>query len=396
MHVDVEVADAERLLRVLAAATFFVFFQAFMIAPLIPRLAELFDSSTGVVGLAVPAYLLPYGAMTLVWGPLSDRVGRGPIIVGSLLAFVILTAATALADGAGMFVGARLVTAVGASGVVPISLALVGDRFSYQRRGHALGWLFGAMAGGTAFGSSFGALLEPIIGWRGLFTAVSLAGAVVLARLWHDRSLLGTATGTQHRVSDVARGYLGLLQNTRAQRTYAYVLVNALLHGGIYAWLGLYFETRFDLGSAGIGLALLGYGIPGFLFGPLIGRAADRTGRARLIPLGVAVAALCALALAVDVPLAVAALIVALLSLGYDLTQPLLAGIVTQLSTQRGQAMGLNVFTLFIGFGLGSLIFQALLNASLTVALVSFGVAGLTSAALASVLFRGETPDVPA
>ncbi|HSH58223.1 MAG TPA: MFS transporter, partial [Acidimicrobiales bacterium] len=78
------------------------------------------------VGLAIPAYLLPYGAMTLVWGPLSDRLGRATVILGSLTAFVVLTALSSLAEGAGPFVAARLVTAVGASGVVPISLALIG------------------------------------------------------------------------------------------------------------------------------------------------------------------------------------------------------------------------------------------------------------------------------
>jgi hypothetical protein len=58
----------------------------------------------------------------------------------------------------------------------------------------------------------------------------------------------------------------------------------------------------------------------------------------------------------------VAAVLVTVLSLGYDLTQPLLGGIVTALPAlpaNRGQALGFNVFTLFVGFGLGSLIFQA-------------------------------------
>jgi predicted MFS family arabinose efflux permease len=154
----------EWLLRTLAAATFLIFFQAFMVAPLIPQLAHEFRSSTDVLGLAVPAYLVPYGAMTLLWGPLSDRIGRKRVILGSAAAFVVLTALTALADGPGMFIAFRLLTALGASGVVPISLALIGDVFPYQRRGHALGWLFGAMAGGMAFGSSAGALLEPLIG----------------------------------------------------------------------------------------------------------------------------------------------------------------------------------------------------------------------------------------
>jgi len=60
----------------------------------------------------------------------------------------------------------------------------------------------------------------------------------------------------------------------------------------VFTWLGLYLQHRFGLGEVGIGLALLGYGVPGFLLGPLIGRRlADRRGRARLIPPGVAVGA---------------------------------------------------------------------------------------------------------
>ncbi len=185
-----EAPTREWLLRLLCAATFLVFFQAFMIAPLIAQLAREFGSSTGVVGLAVPAYLVPYGVETLLWGPLSDRIGRAAVIAGSATAFVALTALTALADSAGAFVAVRAVTAVGASGVVPISLALIGDLFPYERRGHALGWLFGAMAGGMAFGSSAGALLEPVIGWRGLFLGVAGLAAIVLVVLVAHRSVL--------------------------------------------------------------------------------------------------------------------------------------------------------------------------------------------------------------
>jgi predicted MFS family arabinose efflux permease len=386
--------ERERLLRVLAAATFLVFFQAFMIAPLIPRLAELFDTSTGTVGVSIPAYLLPYGAATLVWGPVSDRVGRGRVILGSLSAFIALTAATAAVDGAPAFVTARFVTAVGASGVVPISLALVGDLFEPRRRGHALGWLFGAMAGGTAFGSSAGALLEPVIGWRGLFLGTAALALPILVVLARRRPFLeGRRTSEQRPWGVVARGYLVLLRDARARRTYAYVLVNAIVHGGIYTWLGLYFTERFDLGAAEIGVAILGYGIPGFLFGPVIGRLADRHGRSRLIPLGLATAALAGALLALPVPLVIAAATVALLSLGYDLTQPLLGGIVTQLPANRGQAMAFNVFTLFVGTGLGALLFQALLTATTTTALVAFAAVAAVAGAAATRLFAGEIPN---
>ncbi len=381
-----------RLVWLLAAVTFLVFFQAFMVAPPIPRLAHLFDSSTGTVGLALPAYLIPYGVMTLVWGPLSDRVGRGPVILGSLGAFVVLTAATAAASTAGTFLAARVVTAVGASGVVPIALALIGDLVPYAERGRALGTFFGAMAGGIAFGSSAGALLEPVIGWCGLFVGVATLATGGFAALVGERHVLSRGPpGPAAPPGVVARNYLRLVADGRARRTFVYVLVNAMVHSGIYTWLGLYFQRRFGLGEVGIGLALLGYGVPGFVLGPVIGRLADRHGRARLIPLGVAVAAISALLLAPHLPLAVPAVTVAVLSLGYDLTQPLLAGIVTSLSAQRGQAMGLNMFTLFVGFGLGSLVFQELLHLGFATALVVFGVAGLLAAAVAVPLFRTET-----
>ena len=380
------------LLAVLAAATFLIFFQAFMIAPLIPRLAQLFHTPPTRIGLAVPAYLIPYGLMTLVWGPLSDRVGRGAVIIGSMTAFVVLTASTPAFGSTWSFIAVRAVTAVGASGVVPIALALLGDLFPFEERGRALGWLFGAMAGGIAVGSTAGALLEPVIGWRGLFVTLAALGAGVLAALAGRRRQLGARPpGPPPPPRAVARSYAQLLRQWRAARTYLYVLINAVLHSGTYTWIGLYLHRRYGLGDVGIGLTVLGYGIPGFALGPVIGRRADRRGRARLIPLGLAVGALSALALIPKLPVGAVAVVLTVLSLGYDLTQPLLGGIVTTLGAQRGQAMGLNVFTLFVGFGLGSLLFGAMLSPlGFSTVLGIFGAGALVAAALAVPAFSGE------
>lgn len=384
-------AASRWMLPVLCAGAFLVFAQAFMIAPLIPRLAQLFHSRTTIIGLAVPGYLVPYGLMTLVWGPLSDRIGRRAVIYGSLVLFVVLTGTTVTASNGQTFLAWRVATGVGASGVVPISLALVGDLVSFERRGRALGWLFGAMAGGIAVGSTGGALAEPLVGWRGLFLGVaSLTVAVGVFAVIVGAVPKLPRPPTAPPLRAVAKGYAALLGQPRAQRTYAYVLINAVLHSGIYTWLGLYLQRRFHLGPTGIGLALLGYGIPGFVLGPVIGHLADRHGRARLIPLGVAVGGASALGLAAPVPVVLVGVLVSVLSLGYDLTQPLLGGIVTALPGNRGQAMGLNVFTLFTGFGLGSLIFQAGLSWGFTAALISFGSAALVASALAVPLFRTE------
>lgn len=64
----------ERLLRTLAAATFIIFFQAYMVAPIMPALSNAFGTSVETVGLIVPAYLIPYGVATLAYGLLADRL----------------------------------------------------------------------------------------------------------------------------------------------------------------------------------------------------------------------------------------------------------------------------------------------------------------------------------
>lgn len=391
---DISDTHRERLLRVLSAATFVIFFQAFMVAPIIPTLATAFRVSPQDVGLIVPAYLVPYGIATLAYGLLADRYGLWRIMAGSLLAFAILTALTATARSVEELALWRVVTAPGAAGVVPLALTLVGKLFPYERRGRPLGWLFGAMAGGMAFGSTFGAVLEPYIGWQGLFLAVGLAGlSVLLVLIPHRHLLVGAASGAKGNLGALLRGYGTLLGTARGARTYSFVLANSMFHSGVFTWLGLYFEQRHGLGPVGIGLALIGYGVPGFLFGPVIGRMADRHGRGRLLPFGLALGALGAATLIPDLPLAVAVAAVTALSLGYDTTQPLFAGIVTALGGPRpGQAMGLNVFMLFIGFGLGSLVFGEVLRLGFGTALISFALIEFVLALVAIKLFRAEKP----
>lgn len=384
------------MLPVICSAAFLVFLQAFMVAPLIPRLSVVFHSPLGWVGLAVPAYLLPHGLATLVWGPLSDRLGRRSVILGSLLLFIGFTLATATARSVDAFLLWRIATGIGAAGIVPISLTLIGDVVPFAQRGRALGWLFGSIAGGTATGASVGALMEPVVGWSGLFVLVAAIGtALLLVAVGVGAFPHRRASRTAPALAVIVRGYAALLALTRAQRTYAYVLINAVVQSGVYTWLGVYLHQRFGLGEIGIGLALMGYGVPGLVFGPLIGRLADRHGRARIIPVGVALTGVCALLLAVPLPLVAVQLAIITLSLGFDLTQPLLAGIVTDLRGNRAQAVGLMAFTLFTGFGLGSLLFQWAMTWGFGAALPMFGVAALLAAAVARVVFRGERPASP-
>jgi len=102
--------------------------------------------------------------------------------------------------------------ALGASGIVPLALALMGGLFLYEQRGRPLGWLFGAMAGGMAFGSTVGVILEPFVGWRMLFIAVALAGGLILCLLLPYGSLLdGAPTRSRLSVAEMLAGYRSLL-----------------------------------------------------------------------------------------------------------------------------------------------------------------------------------------
>src|SRR5260370_38006502 len=134
----------EGLIRTLSAATFLIFFQAYMTAPLFPRLSHELGASEQMIGMTVPAYMIPYGLSTLFFGLLSDRLGRRRIMYISMWAFILLTAVKATATSTSQLLCWRLLTGLGAGGVVPLALSLMGDLFPYEERGRPLGWLFGA------------------------------------------------------------------------------------------------------------------------------------------------------------------------------------------------------------------------------------------------------------
>lgn len=384
--------DKEKLLKILSAAAFLIFFQAYMVAPLIPRFTEIFNTTPQRIGLIVPIYMIPYGIATLFYGLLSDHLGRKRILLTSMVLFVALMGLTATAQTADQMIIWRLISGIGISGVVPLSLALMSALYPFEQRGRPLGWIFAAMSGGMAFGSTFGAILEPIIGWRLTFIGVSVLGIFVLALIWPYRNFLGESNPNNAlRFSSLLKSYREILSNRRAKVVYSYVFLNGFFHSGVFTWLGLYLSRFYGLGEVAIGLVIVGWGIPGFLFGPSIGKLSDKHGRSLLIPIGLAIAALSTGALYFRPDVIVVATAVAVLSLGYDMTQPLLAGIVTVLSASRpGLSMGLNVFLLFTGFGVGSLVFGELIKYSFETALVTFVVLQLILALVSIKLFKAE------
>ncbi len=367
-------------------AVFLLFFQGFMVAPLLPRFASIFGTTVDHASILVPAYTVPYGCVCLIIGPVADRVGRARMLRLLMALSAILPLLTATSTSLTHLIGWRVLTGIELGGIAPIGLAMIAQMYPYEERGRPVGWVFGAIAGGMAFGATCGPWLEPLLGWRGLFLLVAALDLVVAVPMWRTLRAVPPPTVLPEALGPLAlvRAYQALLGSRKGGTLYGYVFANGLFHSGVFSWLGVYFTQRYHLSPRDLGLAMMGYGVPGFLLGPVIGRLADRWGRRWLIRGGLLLAACCALALAAPLPVIGATAAITCLSAGLDLSHPLFSGMISTLDPVRtAQAMALNTFGVFVGFGLGSLIFGAVYAAtSMTVALVVFGVFQLTLAAL--------------
>jgi predicted MFS family arabinose efflux permease len=376
---------------ILSLVTFIVFFQGFMVAQILRELALLFHVSVRHVSFIEPAYLLSYGCATLIYAPLSDKYGRFPIILISLTCFIVLTICTGFSRSVDQMIVLRLLTGLSAGGVAPTTIGWIGDQFPYEKRGHALGVFFGFMAGGTALGSSAGALLTAVVGWRMLFWMVAVTGLLILGvLLLYSKSFRQGSRGDHGDLRTMILSLREVFLLPRGWRTYLFVLFNSMFHSGVFAWAGYFFYKNHQLGERGVGLALLGYGIPGLFLGPLLGKLADKYGRNKIIPIGISIGALSAIMLGMNYSLIASCIFVASLSLGFDLTHPLFAAIITTLSNKKGVAIGLFAFVMFMGYGLGSLVFSLIINIGLNETFELFGLAAACAALISVRVFKHE------
>jgi predicted MFS family arabinose efflux permease len=390
---EASTANNESQLWVMAAVAFAVVYSNYMVAPLVPALSRQFSVTAYQLGWLIPGFLIPYGMSTLVYGALSDRWGRTPMLV-TLLCFAATTMVTVSFAGSWRtLLIARILSGVGCGGIVTISLAIIGDRYPYEVQGRPMGRMFGAIAAGIGFGSTFGPILNPLIGWRNEFRALACVCSLAAVFLVRSGKSATKVASRPSSFEQVIREYLAVLEAPRGGRTMAFIFCNGVFHGGIFAWLSLLLISRYHLHDMGIGLALAGYGLPGILFGTVIGKWGDRYGRSYVVPAGFLWAAGCAFLLILPSPRLVAALIITALSAGFDATHPLMSSITTSLDPKhRGQITGLATFTNFVGMGIGAFCFQQLIAVSFTAALAIFASAQTLAGFAALYGFRGERP----
>ena len=386
-------ANDESQLWVMAAVAWAVFYSNYMVPPLIPALSREFSVTAYQLGWLISGFFISYGLSTLVYGALSDRWGRFPMLV-TLLCFAATTMIVVSCAGSWRtLIMARILSGMGCGGIVTIALAVVGDRYPYQVQGRPMGRMFGAIAAGIGFGSSLGPILNPLVGWRNEFRGLACVCALAAVFLIKSTKSRTKATSRLSSFDQVIREYLVVLDKPRGGRTMAFIFCNGAFHGGIFAWLTLLLMSRYHLHDTGIGVALAGYGLPGIFFGTVIGRWGDRYGRRYVVPAGFFWAAGCAFLLVLPSSRVVAALVITALSVGFEATHPLMSSITTSLDPKhRGQITGLATFTNFVGMGIGALCFQRLIAFRFTAALAIFASAQTLLGFAALYGFRGERP----
>ena len=156
-----------------------------MFAPAMAAMALDFQVPYATVTLAVSAYLALTAALQLLVGPLSDRYGRRPVLLTSLLLFVLASVAAATAGDVWVFLVARVAQgAIVAGNVLP--RAIIRDTTSVQEGASMQGYVSMAMAIAPILGPSIGGGLAQWAGWRANFWLYAVLGAVLLLWCWRD------------------------------------------------------------------------------------------------------------------------------------------------------------------------------------------------------------------
>lgn len=255
--------------------------------PSLPAMAAYFDTSYSVMQLSVSLYLAVTAVLQLFIGTISDRYGRRPVLLVSLVIFLAATIGTMLAPNAVVFLMFRMLQGAIVSAIA-LSRAAIRDVLDEAQAASRIGYVTMGMALVPMVAPAIGGLLEGVFGWRGAFGLMFVAGSAVLVLAFADMG------ETKHdRTGSLAAQFAAVPELLRSPRFWAYCATATLGSGAFFAYLGgaPYVGARvFGMTPAELGLFFgapaIGYALGNFLSG----RFSARVGIIRMIISGVIVA----------------------------------------------------------------------------------------------------------
>lgn len=222
-----------RFVAVLVLATALGPFAMQVFIPAIPAIQVGFGVGAATAQLALSLSALSIAVATLFYGPLSDRLGRRPALIGGLLVYIAGSALCAVAVGIGSLILGRIVQAAGGCAGLVLSRAIVRDLYGLEESAKVLAYITMAMVVAPTMAPALGGLLTDIAGWRWVFWVGGLVGILTLLAVWAE--LTETAPPGQRPAARPGAGtFLHLL---RSPRFLGYALQAGFSVGVFYAYL---------------------------------------------------------------------------------------------------------------------------------------------------------------
>ena len=353
-----QAAQHRRAVMLLSFAAFASAASARLCDPMLPTLVQVFQVTPEQASQVVSSFSVAYGVLQVFFGPLGDRLGKYRLIALTTLACMLGSVGAMLAHSLGMLVLFRLLTGATAAGIIPLSMAWIGDTIPYAERQATLARFLAGQIVGVIGGQFIGGLFTDTLGFRWAFGLMAMVYLAVGVMVWMESraNVLTRHTPPMHLggaggVLAQARSVLGV---GWAKVVLATVSVEGMVVFGPLAFVPSYLHQRFGLSLAASGGLMAAFGVGGFsyiLFARQFVATFGEVGLARLGGLLMGIA-WCLLAWGATWFWAVPGCF--LVGLGYYMLHNTLQTNATQMAPQvRGTAVSLFASAFFLGQSLG-------------------------------------------
>ncbi len=156
--------------------------------PALPKMSSYFDSYATIVNLTLSVFFIFYSIGILIWGPLSDKYGRKPVILIGSSIYILSSIACALSTNVYFLILARAVQGIGSGGITSASMAIIKDSFAGKRREKILAITQSISGLAPMLAPVIGAFILKFFDWRGTFWTLTLICVLnlILALLYQE------------------------------------------------------------------------------------------------------------------------------------------------------------------------------------------------------------------
>jgi len=251
--------------------------------PSLPEIGRVFGAPPPQVQLTLSGYLLCFAIGQIVYGPISDHVGRKPVLLAALALYVAVCLGCVFAASIEMLIALRCLQALGVAAAPVLARAMVRDLYQGVRAGRELARMGAITALAPVVAPSLGGVLQAAFGWRAAFlgmAALGLCAIVLVIRLLPET--MNRRAQEPISLKSIVRGYGVFIRHP----TYCmYLAIVAAAYGGLFAWISgssFVLQDLYGLSPLLFGLvfamATLGYGAGTLMATRLVGRIGiDRT-----------------------------------------------------------------------------------------------------------------------